>query len=267
MKGNKRMEYRLWEKDTPYFDESAGQSAPALTPFLVNSKEKRGAVIVLPGGGYAIRADHEGAPIAQMINKAGVNAFVCSYRVAPYCQPVETGDALRAVRYVRYHAEKFNILPDKIAVLGFSAGGHLAVMTCEHFDYGRDDGDEIDKVSSRPDAGIFCYPVVTFRDPYTHEGTRQNLINCRNYQLESYFSGELMVPNDMPPAFIWHTATDGGVSVENSLMLATAMKMRNIPVELHVFPHGDHGLGLAEGDPSVSQWAKLLQTWLRDIGF
>lgn len=266
MKELNRAEYRLWEENTPYHAESLGQPEPTLKAFLVSSSTRRGAVIIFPGGGYAIRAQHEADPIAEMINEAGINAFVCSYRVAPYRHPVETGDALRAVRYLRFHADKFNILPDKIAVMGFSAGGHLAVMTCEHFDYGKNDSDEIDQVSSRPDAGIFCYPVVSFSAPYAHEGSRKNLIGDRDYQLEAYFSGELMVPRDMPPAFIWHTAEDA-LSVENSINLVSAMKIKNIPVELHVFPHGEHGLGLAENNPSVAQWTKLLHFWLKDLGF
>lgn len=263
------MDYKLWENGTPYYDAALGQPEPTLTPYLCeNDGKKRGCVIVFPGGGYGGRAPHEGEPISRMINEAGVHSFVLNYRVAPYRHPAELGDALRAVRFVRYHADEFGIDPNKIGVLGFSAGGHLAVTASELYDYGRDDGDEIDKVSSRPDAGIFCYPVVSFKK-YRHCGTRTNLLGEKEFdeELQTLLSGELSVPDDMPPVFIWHTMEDQAVHIRNSLDLCAALKEKNIPCEMHIFPYGVHGLGLAQSNPDVAQWAGLLQNWLLMYGF
>ena len=257
--------YKLWENGTPYFDVSFNQPEPALTPYLTHEK-KRGCVIVCPGGGYAGRAPHEGEPIAKMINEAGIHSFVLSYRVAPYKHPVMLEDVTRAVRYVRYHASEFNIDPDKIGVLGFSAGGHLVTMAAEHFDYGKN-GDVIDAVSSRPNAGILCYPVVSLKK-YGHDGTKENLLGKNpDPKLVELLSGEFSVRDDTPPMFIWHTMEDQGVHVNNSLHLCSALKEKNIPTELHVFPYGLHGLGLAESNENVAQWTKLLQNWLRMYGF
>ena len=257
---------KLWENGTPYYDPAIGQEETTLTPYLVkNGNPDKGLVIVCPGGGYGIRAFHEGEPIAQMLNAAGISAVVLNYRLAPYRHPVELADANRAVRFVRYHAAEWEINPEKIGILGFSAGGHLAVSACEHYDSGKTDGDEIDRVSSRPNAGIFCYPVVTFRDgPYINKGTRDNLLgNEPDGALIDYLTGEDNVPDDCPPCFMWHTAEDGGVPVENSLMLAAALSKKKIPFELHVFPYGHHGLGLAPENESVRQWAPLLVKWLK----
>ena len=171
------MEYLLWEENTPGFNKDYNQPVPSLTPyFAANSNgKKRGCIIVAPGGGYMGRAFHEGEPISQMLNTAGIHSFVLNYRVAPYKYPVQLYDINRAVRYVRYHADKFGIDKNKIGILGFSAGGHLCTMGIENFDYGIDDGDDIDKVSSRPDAGILCYAVISMVS-YVNEGSRDSLL-------------------------------------------------------------------------------------------
>lgn len=256
---------KLWENGTPYFDENLGQEETTITPYLVkDGNASKGLVIVCPGGGYGMRAYHEGEPIAQMLNKAGISAVVLNYRLAPYRHPAMLTDANRAVKYVRYHAKEWEIDPEKIGILGFSAGGHLAVSACEHYDYGKDDGDEIDKMSSRPNAGIFCYPVATFDESITHMGTLHNLLGEKpDEQLKNSLSGEKSVPDDCPPVFMWHTSADGAVNVNNSLALAQALRAKQIPFELHVFPYGQHGLGLADGDPHVAQWAELLVKWLK----
>lgn len=263
------MEYKLWENNVPEFDASIDQPEPSLTPFLVSNdkNEKRGCIIVAPGGGYSCRSDQEGAPIAEMINEAGINAFVLNYRVAPYRYPVQLYDINRAVRYVRYHADKFGIDGNKIGIMGFSAGGHLCTMGIEHFDYGRDDGDEIDRVSSRPDVGVLCYPVVSFLS-YMNEGSRTNLFGTDfNPELTHKLSGEINVRDDTPPVFMWHTSYDTYVPVENSLNLALALRRKKIPFELHSFAQGEHGLGLSESIPSTAQWCTLLKKWLLDQGF
>lgn len=260
----------LWEKGrTPYFDPEFGQDEPNLTPYLLSGDKKRGAVIVAPGGGYTMKAyQHEGYDVAEKLNSFGINAFVLDYRVAPYKYPAITEDILRAIRYVRYHAEEMNIDPTKIAVLGFSSGGHLCNSAMCVFDYGKD-GDEIDKVSSRPDAVVLCYPVVTLVEDYMHVGSRTRLVGGLDNEekLANSLSGEKAVKDDTPPCFIWHTQDDDGVSVWNSLNLYSSLVKNNIPSELHVFPHGEHGLGMAPDRNDISQWTSLLNTWLTNLGF
>ena len=259
----KRDKIKLWENGTPGFIKEYGQAETTVTPYLLDNGKKNGCVIVCPGGAYVGRAEHECGVVAEMLNANGVSAFTLDYRVFPYKYPFVTEDVLRAVRFVRYNADKFGIDPQKIGVLGFSAGGHLASCAMNIFDYGKD-GDEIDAVSSRPDFGILCYPVVSF-DAYMHSGSRKNLIGGlpNEKALAIELSLELNVKKDTPPAFIWHTMDDGGVDARNSLELALAMRSHGIPCELHVFQHGAHGLGLAPDNESVSQWSALLGQWLK----
>lgn len=269
---------KLWEQGAPYFNPEYGQGEPELTFFPAKASAgtaapaSPGCVIVCPGGGYAHLAPHEGAPIAEMYNAAGIHAAVLRYRISPYRHPAMLSDVNRAVRVIRHNAGNLGLSPDKIAVLGFSAGGHLAVSAIEHFDYGHSDGDETDRVSCRPDAGILCYPVVSFYK-FGHTGSMKNLLGENpDEELRSVLSGENSVRDDTPPAFIWHTAADAGVPVENSLMLASALSAKKIPFELHVFPDGAHGLGLASGlgardNPHVAQWAPLSVNWLKLLGF
>ena len=263
------MDYLLWENGAPDFDPSIDQPEPTLTSYFANVEngEKRGCVIVVPGGGYVCRAEHEGEPVARMLGEVGIHAFVLNYRVHPYKYPVMQNDILRAIRWVRYHAVKFGIDENKIGILGFSAGGHLCTLGIEQFDYGKEDGDEIDRVSSRPDAGVLCYPVVSFVK-YVNDGSRDALIG-REYdrELARKLSGEVSVRDDMPPVFMWHTSYDNYVPVENSLYMALALQEKRIPFALHVFPDGDHGLGLSESIESTAQWAPLLQRWLLDLKF
>lgn len=261
--------FYLWEKGkAPCFKPEYGQEEPSLTPYLLDDGKKSGCVIVCPGGGYRIRADYEGGPVAQEINQYGVNSFVLNYRVYPYKYPAITEDVLRAIRYVRFNADRFGIDPNKIAVLGFSAGGHLANSAMCVFDYGRDDGDEIDKVSSRPDGVVLCYGVISLKK-YTHAGSKDVLIGGleNEEELANKMSGELAVKEDTPPCFIWHTQDDQAVPVWNSLDLYSALTKQGISAALHVFPHGQHGLGLAKDRNDVSKWSELLGCWLINEGF
>ena len=151
----------LWGKTIPYWNDNyinPDEVAPSIEAYPSSSK---GAVIIFPGGGYAMRAEHEGKGYAQWLNSIGITCFVVQYRVAPYKHPAQISDAMRAVRYVRYYADKFGIDKDKIAVMGSSAGGHLAGSVSVHFDKKMyDETDEIDKADCRPDATILCYPVI-----------------------------------------------------------------------------------------------------------
>ncbi len=258
---------KLWENGTPGFTPEYGQEETTITPYLLNNGKKNGCVIVCPGGAYRMKAEHERGPIVEMLNANGVSAFSLDYRVAPYQYPYVVEDVLRAIRYVRYNAEKFNIDPDKIGVLGFSAGGHLASCAMNCFDYGKE-GDEIDAISSRPDFGILCYPVVSF-DKYMHAGSRKNLIGELENEkaLAVKLSLELNVKEDTPPAFIWHTMDDPGVDSRNSLELAMAMRTHRIPCELHIFQTGRHGVGLGTDYENVWQWSSLLGEWLKLNGY
>ncbi len=261
---------KLWENGTPYFNPEFGADEPSMTLYLLNdSNVSKGFVIVCPGGGYGMRAeDHEGHQIAELLNTAGISACVLHYRVAPYKHPVMLTDANRAVRYVRYHAKEWGIDPEKIGILGFSAGGHFAVAACEHYDVGLNDGDAIDAVSSRPNAGIFGYPVATLDPKITHLGTLYNLLGEKpDPELQHMLSGENSVPDDCPPIFMWHTSEDNAVNVCNSLELGKALRAKKIPFELHVFPHGEHGLGLAKDLPHTAQWSALMLNWLKMLNF
>lgn len=262
--------FALWksEKDVPYFNPGYGQPVPFLTEFLLdNGKNDNPCIIVIPGGGYSVCCtDHEGSQICRYLNENGFSALYLNYRVHPYQHPVFETDALRAIRFVRYNAEKFGINPQKIGTIGFSAGGHLTCMTGLRFDYGRENGDEIDRVSSRPDCVAPCYAVASFNRAHTHMGTRNNCIgNPDNDELAFSLSSENIVRDDAPPFFLFHTAEDKDVPPDCSLVLASKLVEKGIPVELHLFPFGHHGVGLAKDMPLVSEWPALYVEWLKHI--
>lgn len=256
----------LWPKTPPH--DSKDGFVPSLTPYLLDGDETRGAVIVAPGGGYAGRASHEGGPVAEYFNRAGYHAFVLNYRVHPNRHPAPLSDAARSVRLVRSRAEEWHVKPDKVAVLGFSAGGHLTGSLGVLFDQG-DAGSEdpVARISSRPDAIVLCYAVIS-AESFGHRGSFDNLLgpDATEVQRQS-MSLEKLVKAETPPTFLWSTADDTAVPVENSFVFARALREKGIPFELHVFPHGPHGLGLASDDPRVSQWSALCADWLRSMGW
>lgn len=255
---------KLWEKDIPLFDESFGQNEPNMTPFLL-ADTYAPCVIVCPGGGYGGKAEHEGPPIARWLNSIGYHAFVLDYRVAPYRQPAPQLDLQRAIRHVRYYSEKYNVRKDSIGVLGFSAGGHLVTSVSVFFDYGRDDSDEIDKVSCRPDFTIPCYPVIDM-ESFGHQGSTDNLLGKNaSPELKEKYSLYKQVTKDTPPAFLWHTYDDSAVPVRNSIEYAKALEANGVECSLHIYPHGPHGLGLASDWEDVSTWTKLCEYWLKYI--
>ena len=247
----------LWKEDAPYTQFSPLQAQPSVTEYAVPGS--RGAVVVVPGGGYCMKADHEGAPIAEMLNQAGVSAYVLDYRVKPCHMLAPLADAKRAIRLVR------SMGYEKVAILGFSAGGHLTCTAATLYDAGDPDAaDPLERLSSRPDAFIPCYAVVSC-GAFTHRGSRESLLgqeNADNWELVRKFSNELHITPDTPEAFIWHTAADQAVPVENCLNLALALSAQGVPYEMHIFPQGRHGLGLAEEFEDVKQWVPLLQKWL-----
>lgn len=246
----------------------AGVETATLTAYPVEGRRPSPAVVVCPGGGYRRHAPHEGEPVARWLHGLGIGAFVLAYRVWPHHHPAPLEDARRAIQTIRRNADEWGVDRERVGVLGFSAGGHLASTIATHWDRGDPDAaDPLERESCRPDAVVLCYPVVTF-GPHRHEGSMIALLgeDPPAYRRE-LLSNELQVRDDTPPAFIWHTADDGSVPVENSLLFANALRARRVPFELHVFPHGAHGLGMAEDEPPVRAWTDLCATWLRGLGW
>ena len=251
----------LWPGIAPDTELCGEQAQPSLEPFEV--KGSRGAVIVCPGGAYTHKAAHEGAPIAEMINEAGISAFVLDYRVQPFRIETAVGDAQRAIRLVR------SMGYEKVGILGFSAGGHLAGSAATLYDAGDLSAeDPVERLSSRPDAFVSCYGATSFR-LFQKSWTPMVLgkERMKNQADINRYTAELNVTPDTPPAFIWHTADDPVVPVEVALVLAEALSAKGVLCEMHVYPHGRHGLGLAKDDPTVSQWADQVKIWLADMGF
>jgi len=243
---------------------------PVLDYFPAENKTSDATVVILPGGAYVIRAEHEGKGYAEYFNSIGMDAFVCQYRVNPHHFPLPLLDARRAVRYVRAHAEEFGLHPDKIAIMGSSAGGHLAAFTSTYtspIDF--EDIDEMDTVNPLPNATILCYPVIHYPDVtgISSEYSYRKLIGEDRMDFAPAFSPDLLVKDTTPPAFIWQTTDDEAVNVINSYLYATSLRQHNVPCEMHIFPHGTHGLGLAPDHPHVAQWSALMKNWLIDIGW
>jgi acetyl esterase/lipase len=259
---------RLWDGKAPGALGDAVEDVPTLTVYRVSEDEKavHPAVIVMPGGGYHwLATNHEGRQIANFLNAMGIDAFVLRYRLGPkYQHPVELGDAQRAIRTVRARATEFHVLPDKIGVLGFSAGGHLASTAETHFDAGNASAtDPIDQVSSRPDFAVLCYPVISLVADYAHGGSRENLLGkTPSPELVKSLSNEFQVTKDTPPTFVWSSSTDDGVPPENSVAFYLALHKAGVSAELHVFAVAPHGVGLDLGDGSVGEWGYLLRNWL-----
>ena len=228
------------------------------------------AVIVAPGGGYgALASNHEGRLPANYFNSLGMAAFVLKYRLGPrYHHPIELGDAQRAIRMVRARAAEWHIAPDRIGIMGFSAGGHLASTASTHFDAGDPNaGDPIDRAGSRPDFAVLCYAVISLTEPWTHQGSRNNLLGASpDPELARSLSNETQVTAATPPTFLYHTNADTGVPVENSVAYFLALRKAKVPAEMHVFRNGPHGTGLGMLDAALSEWPKLLANWLRVSG-
>ena len=251
----------LWEYP-PYINYASNQFTPSITSYEIN--DKKTVVIVCPGGGYGGKADHEKEPIAQMFNEHGINAFTLDYSVMPCHKFAPLSDVQRAIRMLRSKGY------EKIAVCGFSAGGHLTCTSATLYNFeAYPKSDEIDEFSARPDAFIPCYPVVTMEESFTHMGSRQNLLSdeWQDEKLVKLFSNEQNVTKDTPPCFIWHTATDEAVPVKNSFALAEALSQNNVYFELHIFPEGCHGLGLAYDHQDIKVWSDCACTFLKKLGF
>lgn len=254
--------------------DTAGCTKDAFQPFielsLLETEKPLGAVIILPGGGYRSRAAHEGMPVAKKFNELGYHAIVLQYRVAPYTFPAPQQDVMRALAMVRANAEKWNIDPGHIAVGGFSAGGHLACCAGTiGLNIDRAAGDFADHVCARPDALLLFYPVISNDKSIAHFNSFIQLSGQEEPDEEflKLTCLENQICEDTPPAFLWHTATDGAVSVQNSLRFAQNMWRAGKKAELHVYPEGHHGLGLAEDKTDIRSWPVLAANFLENNGF
>ena len=244
---------------------------PVLEYYPAEEKKTTATVVIFPGGGYWGRAPHEGHSYALHFNSIGMDAFVCEYRTSDMGDsfPSPLLDARRAIRFVRANAEKFGIDPDRVAVIGSSAGGHLAAFVSTYTDPIDGEGaDELDRINCVPNATILCYPVIHYPDEsgIAHADSFYCLLGTENADFSKY-SPDLLVTDETPTAFIWHTSEDPGVNVINSYRYAEALRRHGIPHEMHIFPYGGHGAGLAEGKPHIAQWTGLMKNWLTEIGW
>ena len=258
--------------ETEHDHRVANVSQPTLTWYPAPADIATGtAVIVCPGGGYGwLSMEKEGSSPAHWLNGLGVSAFVLKYRVAPYEHPAELRDVLRAVRLVRSRAAEFGIRPDRLGVMGFSAGGHLASCAGTLYDApeGRT-GAALDAVSARPDFLVLIYPVITMREPFAHAGSRRNLLgpNPTEEQLH-HLSTDEQVTQDTPPTFLVETTADRTVPVENSLRFYEALRRAGVAgAEMHLYEQGPHGFGLRPGFGAASEWPHLCELWLRQHGW
>lgn len=234
---------------------------PFLDTFLYDGAgSPLGAVLILPGGGYTHRAYHEGDPVARRFNELGYHAFVLQYRVAPYTAPAPQEDLVRAVQIIRSRAAEFRLNPDQIAVLGFSAGAHLAASGALLAD--KFQSAELSGISGKANALLLCYPVVALSEPYAHRGSGTALTGGRDLEVMRRYDVNRLIDENTPPTFLWHTADDAAVAVRNSLVYAETMWQCGNTCELHVFPHGPHGRGLGAGHKDLRQWPELAANFL-----
>jgi len=264
---------RLWPGDAPEAKGKSCDDIPTLTVFEPQMGHDNGsAVVVLPGGAYAnLAANLEGRQVADWFTARGFRAFVLKYRLSShgYLLPVPLIDARRAVQLVRARARDYFINPNRIVVIGFSAGGHLAALAGTQFVPGNPDADDpIDRASSRPDYVVLGYPWIGAISSDTSHLSYCKLFNVmgRCEELRAAYSPDLFVSKSTPPTFIYHTFNDETVPVEQSLRLYEALVKAGVPSEMHIFAKGPHGTGLGKGDASLDQWPGLLETWLRGEG-
>ena len=244
---------------------------PTLTVFLPDSSRASGTgVVICPGGGYRVLAfDKEGTRVARWLNSIGVAAFVLKYRLADYGFPAPMQDACRAMRLVRSRAGQWGLKPDRIGILGFSAGGHLASTIGTHFNSLPEAADDsLAGISCQPDFMILIYPVISLTDSLGHAGSRKSLLGeDADSSLVARFCNEKHVTSATPPTFLVHGSDDQAVPVFGSVAFYTALRRAGVPAELHVYAHGPHGFGLGLGFGEVATWPLLCEQWLRQLGF
>jgi len=247
---------------------------PTIEVYLPAKKHASGqGVLICPGGGYqGLAYDWEGTDIAKWLNAKGIAGIVLKYRLPSSASltnrhEVPLQDVQRALRLVRLNAEKWNVNPNEIGIMGFSAGGHLASTLGTHFNESFDfETSSIDSVSARPDFMVLIYPVIPMKEEYTHQGSRNALLGSEpNQQMVEHYSNELQIKSNTPTTFIIHSTDDDAVPVENSLLFYQALKRSDIAAEMHIFPTGGHGYSLALGDDHLGSWSDLLINWLEGI--
>ncbi len=270
----------LWSGKAPHAVGDSDTDKPNVTVYLAPKDKANGAaVVVCPGGGYGgLAMDHEGKQVAEWLNDHGVTAFVLKYRTANKdrpgpLEPAPLEDAQRAIRMARFKAKDYGIDPNRVGIWGFSAGGHLASTAGTHFDAGLTEGDAIDKTSCRPDFLILAYPVITMEAGVTHGGSKKNLLGDKpDEKLIELYSNEKHVTKETPPTFIFHTSADTAVVPENAVRFYLACKKAGVPVEMHIYEKGRHGVGLGRdpkwtgGEKSVATWPDRLADWMKARG-
>lgn len=253
----------MFEKYNLYSKKEFQKNNVFISVFKPLIKVGKGCVIIFAGGGYADRCHYEDISYAEYINSLGITAFVVDYRVYPNQFPDELLDARTAVRFVRKNAEKLGIDHTKIAVMGSSAGGHLcALLSTYREELQNEKFTENFEQDYIPNAQILCYPVISAKDEIIHEGSYRNLLG-NLYEKKDDFSPDLIADEKTPRAFIWHTFEDQTVNVINSYKYAEKLKNLGVSTEMHIFPYGEHGKALANDNPHLGQWKKLLENWLR----
>lgn len=262
----------LWPAGAPGALGSGDEDTPNVTAYLPAADRATGTgVVVFPGGGYVhLSMENEGVDVARWLNGLGVAAFVVRYRLGPrYHYPVMLQDAQRAVRLVRARAREWGVDPSRLGVIGFSAGGHMASTAGTHVDAGNPGStDAVERFSSRPDFMILAYPVITMDLQFAHRGSRTNLLGENPPpDLVRSMSNETQVTPGTPPTFLVASTDDSVVPVENTLLFYRALHAAGVPVEMHIYEHGQHGFGLALSDPSLGTWTALCANWLREHGW
>lgn len=261
----------LWEGKVPLAMGESEADRPFMEVYLPKANPTRTGVLVFPGGGYGYLAvAGEGTQVAEWLVQRGVAAFVLHYRVKPYRYPAPMLDAQRGMRLVRSHAAAYGIDPEKLGVMGFSAGGHLAsyLMTHPGVKSSPDVSDSVEKLSTQPAFGILAYAVISMRKDITHAGSHENLIG-KNIDplLDAELSNDERVTAFCPPVFLFATTDDPRVPVANSVRFYSAYVNKNLSAEMHLFDHGPHGSGLAEKLPGASAWPVLMQNWMQRHGW
>lgn len=261
----------VWPGGAPGAVGSDAADRPMLTIYLPAKQQASGTgILVCPGGGYVRQAmDHEGHQVARLLTSRGVAAFILQYRVGPrYRHPAMLQDVLEAMRVIRRRSAEYGVRSDRIGVLGFSAGGHLASSAATLFDAPEGAAPSGDATSARPDFAVLVYPVIVMGDEQvTHKGSQLHLLGEQPApDLIARMSTDRQVTPRTPPTWLVHTTEDTTVPVENSLRFYQALVRAGVPAELHVFEKGAHGLGLAPEDPALRLWPDLLFTWLRVRG-
>lgn len=267
------MNIRLWEFPAPHAIGSGVVDEPWISAYFPEPRRCGTAVIICPGGGYAELASHEGEEYAKWLNQLGITAFVLRYRLSVdgYDYRAMVQDVLRAIRLVRQRSDEWLIDRSKIGIMGSSAGGHLASVAMVHSAIFEDEvSDKISRISSRPDFGILCYPVISMT-AFAHEGSRENFFGAEiSRAVWNKFSTQDHVTSETPPCFLWSSQDDEAVMVENSLLFAAALQRNKVAMSFHIYPTAPHGIGLGQSSrdpisPQYHPWTEELKRWLADF--